>query len=131
MLLMGCLAAAAVSAIYFIPNISAGSILFNLYCPEGAFCVGGLKFFMFVRPYICKSDVRCSQSDRDDRDRIAISGDISEIEHFWSKIALVNEPKFQICIGKISVDNRYICRYQTDIGHIGINNRSKWRYSLS
>ena len=20
------------------------------YCPEGAFCVGGLKFFMFVRP---------------------------------------------------------------------------------
>ena len=22
------------------------------YCPEGAFCVGGLKFFMFVRPSV-------------------------------------------------------------------------------
>ena len=82
------------------------------FCPEGAFCVGGLKFFMFVRPFVRW----CSQSDRDDRDRIAISGHISEIEHFWSKTALVNEPKFQICpiseryqqISDISADIRQI-----------------------
>ena len=103
-------------------GINNRSKLRNSWLPRRGFLYRRPQIFHVRASVWCKSvrcpmsDVRCSQSDRDDRDRIAISGHISEIEHFWSKIALVNEPKFQIC--PISERYRQISDISADIRQI-------------